>query len=500
MTGPAGEFREYIVANIDEDTPRLAYADWLDEHDQPARAEFVRVQIQRARLPHWDAAQVGLHLRERALLDAHGEAWLAELPKIEGARWEGFRRGVVAEVSFASFEAMRKHAHECRAVAPVEAITVRWPRRREGRTTLKPIAELRELTLTGMPDYEAFEWVAQSPQLSTLRSLTARGLWGDSLDRLLASPHLGRLKALRIPSNNLGSRGLRALSHAVALTGLEELDFSSQARHERYHDAIIRAEGVQALMNWPGIASVRVLNLRGNDLTRDGLRALVRSPHAAGLKELSLRDARLDGSALAELDGAVPGLRLEALDIGQNVLKDVGAEYVALVPCLCELKALALDRCEVRLSGAKLFANKAKFLDDLRVLDIGHNHFGAEGLSAVLAREPGALHTLRACDNDLLDDGAEALAASPLAGQLIEADLSQNKLTGTTVRAFKKGKRFGKLQVLRLADNSIREADVNALQESALGRRLAVLDFTAAPPAPPPAPFDEDNDDEPIPF
>jgi uncharacterized protein (TIGR02996 family) len=41
-----------IRANPDEDTPRLAYADWLDEHDQPERAEFIRVQVQLAPIMH----------------------------------------------------------------------------------------------------------------------------------------------------------------------------------------------------------------------------------------------------------------------------------------------------------------------------------------------------------------------------------------------------------------------------------------------------------------
>ena len=128
-------FLDDIVANIDDDTPRLAYADWLTENGQDDRAEFIRVQIERARRPTWDAAQVRLRLREQELLRLHGEQWLAELPAIEGAKWEGFRRGIVAEVSFASFEAMRANAHACRAVAPVEAVTVRWPRKREADLT-----------------------------------------------------------------------------------------------------------------------------------------------------------------------------------------------------------------------------------------------------------------------------------------------------------------------------------------------------------------------------
>ena len=152
--GLARSFLDDIVANIDDDTPRLVYADWLMENEQDDRAEFIRVQIERSRLPSWDAAQVRLRLREQELLKQHGESWLAELPAIEGVRWEGFRRGIVAEVSFASFESMRSNARACRAAAPIEAVTVRWPRRAEAGQPVTPIAELRELSLTGRPSGE----------------------------------------------------------------------------------------------------------------------------------------------------------------------------------------------------------------------------------------------------------------------------------------------------------------------------------------------------------
>src|SRR5215471_13701636 len=136
----AQTFLDDITADIDNDATRLVFADWLEENGQTERAEFIRVQIERTRLPAWDAAQVRLRLREQELLKQHGESWLAELPTIQGARWEGFRRGIVAEVSFANFAGMRARAHACRAVAPVEAVTVHWPRRREGKESGKPIA------------------------------------------------------------------------------------------------------------------------------------------------------------------------------------------------------------------------------------------------------------------------------------------------------------------------------------------------------------------------
>jgi len=475
-SNPAKGFLEFIVGNIDEDTPRLAFADWLDENEQPERAEFIRVQVQRSRLPAWDAAQVRLRLREQALMKQHGEAWLAELPKIEGARWEGFRRGIVAEVSFASFEAMRKNAHACRAVAPVEAVTVRWPRKREGSRGVKPIAELRELSMTGLPDDEVAGWLADSPQLSTLRSLTARGLWAHPLGQLAGSPHLAKLRSLRMPGNNLGNAGIMTLTRSTTLTSLEELDLSALGRHERYnHDPIIRARGMEALMNWSGMANVRSLKLNGNDVSRDGLRALLRSPHSGSLKELSLRDGRLDGQAMAEFDGALPALRLEMLDLGENILKEVGAEYVAIVPCLRELRSLRLDRCEISRSGAHLFAKKAKFLDELRVLDIGHNHFGPPELETLLKRKPASLHTLRLRDNDLRREGVELLAESPWSDTLLELDLSLNTLGPAAAEALENAKHLCNLLILSLEENHIDPGALAALAASPLGKRLAML-------------------------
>jgi uncharacterized protein (TIGR02996 family) len=51
-----------ICSNPVEDTPRLVYADWLDEHEESERAEFIRIQIAVARTP-----TPGLRARERQL-------------------------------------------------------------------------------------------------------------------------------------------------------------------------------------------------------------------------------------------------------------------------------------------------------------------------------------------------------------------------------------------------------------------------------------------------
>ncbi len=180
----------------------------------------------------------------------------------------------------------------------------------------------------------------------------------------------------------------------------------------------------------------------------------------------------------------MPELRLETLNLGENVLKELGAEYIATAPCLRELKALRLDRCEIPLAGARMLAKKASFLDGLRLLDVGHNHFGSPGLAALLEREPPALHTLRMRDNDLFDKGAALLAQSPASNSLLEVDLSQNGLGAAAALALSESPHLRGLVVLRLVDNPINESAAATLAASPLGQRLAVLELEDLPAAP----------------
>src|SRR5207244_1062605 len=98
------------------------------------------------------------------------------------------------------------------------------------------------------------------------------------------------------------------------------------------------------------------------------------------------------------------------------------------------------------------------FLGGLRRLDVGHNHFGSAGLSALLERESPSLHTLEMPDNDLYDQGAKLLAGSPASDALLEVDLSQNSLGPAATQALGESAHLRGLLVLRLADNPINES------------------------------------------
>src|SRR5438067_13000398 len=72
-----------IAAHPDEDMPRLAYADWLDEHGRPVRAEFIRVRCAVKHLENLPAEEqrprVHLWRRNNELLENHRRDLLGPL-------------------------------------------------------------------------------------------------------------------------------------------------------------------------------------------------------------------------------------------------------------------------------------------------------------------------------------------------------------------------------------------------------------------------------------
>src|SRR5262249_40068829 len=60
-----------------EDTPRLVYAAWRDDPSQPARAEFIRLQIRAALLNDTDPVRLEIGRRCRSLLAQHTAEWTA---------------------------------------------------------------------------------------------------------------------------------------------------------------------------------------------------------------------------------------------------------------------------------------------------------------------------------------------------------------------------------------------------------------------------------------
>src|SRR5262249_7623350 len=73
-----------IWAEPHEDMPRLVYADWLQETGEPpgvARAEFIRLQCEHARLDPDDPRRDELSKQADVVRKRYGGKWKAGLPR-----------------------------------------------------------------------------------------------------------------------------------------------------------------------------------------------------------------------------------------------------------------------------------------------------------------------------------------------------------------------------------------------------------------------------------
>ena len=73
-----------ILTDPADDLARLVYADWLNEHDQPERAEFIRLGVERhAR------GKTGLGRREHKLVR---EEWVWPIPAFDDGKYWGLHK------------------------------------------------------------------------------------------------------------------------------------------------------------------------------------------------------------------------------------------------------------------------------------------------------------------------------------------------------------------------------------------------------------------------
>src|SRR5688572_1419318 len=92
-------FVQEVRARPHEDTPRLIFADYLEEAGDP-RGELIRVQVQLARLDPGDPERRSLEIREDELLREHAEEWVGPLRELgaEGVSARCFQRGLIERV------------------------------------------------------------------------------------------------------------------------------------------------------------------------------------------------------------------------------------------------------------------------------------------------------------------------------------------------------------------------------------------------------------------
>ena len=250
---PTDEQRSFwnaIRANPDDDTPRLVYADWLQEQGDEPRAEFIRVQCALARLPadrrKSRTERKRLQARNQELQEAHRDEWIAplvaaatgDLPLFERNDWAnrlGFERGFLGWVLL-NLEYGARLADSGYEPEPMHRVEIS---RREASDELHCVAAvarwpfgacLHSLSLGGATDEEVIA-VVVGGRLTNLVRLDF--WWGTVTDvgavALAQSPLLASVRSLTLSENQIGDAGARALAVSPYLS--RDCDIRLSANH-----------------------------------------------------------------------------------------------------------------------------------------------------------------------------------------------------------------------------------------------------------------------------
>jgi uncharacterized protein (TIGR02996 family) len=241
-----------VFEHPEDDAPRLAYADWLDESGgEPERAALIRVQCELARRPPGDPRTADLMRAQEKLFRGRKLRWRASLPRFRGVVWGDFSRGFVDSLAVQTPNTFRRMSARIVEAIPLYALTIKpaplIPAGMAGFGRTKALSQLSILKLPGQ-------------QMNDVRL-------GDLLD----SPYLGRLSVLDLSLNHIGDGGARRLGACQTLPNLKVLNLSGNWLTEA---------GAQALA-----ASEFAKRLDHLDLTANGFR-----PEAVETLRRALRD------------------------------------------------------------------------------------------------------------------------------------------------------------------------------------------------------------------
>ncbi len=220
-----------IAENPDEDTPRLAFADYLDElggDANVARAEFIRLECEIARLAPDDPDRKGRESRRAELWVTYRREWKAIVPDIPGINWRGYDRGFLTVLDADLMSLFVDRAAELFAAAPIQGVRILAadPVVTASLVALSRLSWLRELDLTA----------CRGPRRAQDRRIAAavgyewdvEGVLTDEDAAVLArSPGVANLRILRLGGNQITDVGARALAASPYLSNLKRLDLST---------------------------------------------------------------------------------------------------------------------------------------------------------------------------------------------------------------------------------------------------------------------------------
>jgi uncharacterized protein (TIGR02996 family) len=293
-----------LLANVADtpraDAPRLVYADWLDEHQEPERAAFIRAHIAAQRQTNPTA-----RIQAADLQATYERQWLkVALPDVAAWRW---RCGLVDAITVHSLAALVQ-------LAP-------W-------LAQQPVRQLRlELPADEVLDLRGIDWL-----LKALHGTHITALAGSALR--LTPERFERL--LQHPWQRLDLAGQVRPGQARGLLQVLARKRGARLRHLNLNTCGVTDADV--LRGAPAFTPLRTLRLANNPLTDVGSRALVLA--APQLRRLDLNRTHLTTASVRWL----PRLRqLRTLHISGTLIH--GAAW-GTASIATQLTALSAGNCD----------------------------------------------------------------------------------------------------------------------------------------------------------
>jgi uncharacterized protein (TIGR02996 family) len=520
-------FLSEIIANPDDDVSRLVFADWLEDHGDADRAEFIRAQIRLEGMPEWDPDRFDLEERSLDLLSAHWDEWTAGLPPAALREKLTFRRGFIGEAVMRP-DRFLACGDELVAAAPLLRLTLRGLGQRPEDLARSPaLLGLRGVGIEFSPGWndpeeldtapffrewrpyrlrhldlgvfvhprESVRYPLDWPGYQGLESLGLRTL--DATDgevaAFFARPGWGELRRLAIDGYKVGEQSVVA---ACRHDGISELDLLVSGTP--------RAAQAITSNGWKQLACLRLCGLQAQE---DELRAMTVAPwfsrlrslvvngtpfnaHAAlsaapaGLQHLYLVRTPVDGDGLGGLldSELVAGLTSLAL---YDSLPAQALHNLATSPRLSGLRSLSAsprtDNYADLSAGRICDMIESPHLAGLTHLSLVCGEFGPAdverfaGLSG-LAR----LRSLHLSGCRLDASGVRALARSPHLAGLRRLNIDAEG-GGPCLPALLEAPWLASLRELRFSCEGIDDDDLKALAANPAVSRLRVLHLGPQP-------------------
>ncbi len=400
---------EAILANPDDDLPRLVYADWLEENGQSDTAAFIRVQCELARTPQWEPLWVLCSRLDKSWLTGRGKSPPDHaLPA--GVRWASrhYRRGFPCRVRVEDLATAAANAEQL-----------------FGRTLVDGL----EMDMRLHPDLAP---LMARPEIAKVRLLEFHlgSLTADQLRPVLDSPHAGNVHELRFLYGAISGGGLRAVLTSPLAAGLRELRLGLNFFTEYGRPLLAAFDGVSL-------------------------------PH---LERLDLTQDRLGGSDLRRILEPLRSPRLARLELTDCHLSNEGVSWLNEWAGRRQLTSLNLSNTELNLRAAVALASGD--WPSLRVLTLANSRLGPKAAKAMVgAGWLGELRILDLNNATLSDNGVKTLVSTPAVGNLLALDLRRNAITDPGAKALLDSPHLANLIHLNVDENAISDEMRAALQQ-----------------------------------